>query len=252
MLYTINANAFDKVKKAFNRYAKKAAKVGLECYLNIINEYPKEIELRLEKDFLGIYLTDNPLYKYAYTIQTKSNFSMSDIEYDIDEGTGAIMMPNENVHDNQRIRFVSILNSVAQITTKKKTLMARLELEDLTGIGSALVWPDTYSSLKDKLTENRIYMCYGTLKISSDEPPIIIIDDIDELEDLVIERAVIKVNTKEEAVAIVNTIASEKMAKGTMPLYLEYGNVKVLLTKQYWININFMSKKFKDIEIEVF
>ena len=50
MTYTINANAFDKVNKAFNRYAKKAAKVGLECTLNVINTYPKEVTVWANDD----------------------------------------------------------------------------------------------------------------------------------------------------------------------------------------------------------
>lgn len=217
-----------------------------------IHEYPKEIELRLEKEFLGIYLTDNPLYKYAYTIKTKNNFEISDIEYQIDEDSGAVMLSNEDVHDGTRIRFVAILNSIMQITTKKKDLMARLEIEDLTGVASALIWPRTYNAIKDKLSENTIYMCYGTLKISSDEPPIVIIDDVDQLEDLVVERAVIKVNTKEEALDIIKIIKTEELARGVTPLYVEYNKTKVLLTKQYWVNLNYMKTINKNIKLEVY
>lgn len=43
MTYTINANAYNEVQKVFNRYAKKAAKIGLECSLTVLNAYPKEV-----------------------------------------------------------------------------------------------------------------------------------------------------------------------------------------------------------------
>lgn len=43
MLYTINACSFNDVQKVFNRYAKKATSVGLECSLNVVNTYIKEV-----------------------------------------------------------------------------------------------------------------------------------------------------------------------------------------------------------------
>lgn len=43
MMYTINAESYKKVENAFNRYAKKASKIGLECSLTIIKEYQKRV-----------------------------------------------------------------------------------------------------------------------------------------------------------------------------------------------------------------
>lgn len=43
MLYTINACAFNDVQKVFNRYAKKANAIGLECSLKVVKTYVKEV-----------------------------------------------------------------------------------------------------------------------------------------------------------------------------------------------------------------
>ena len=211
-----------------------------------IREFPKEIELRLEKELLGLYLTDNPLYKYAYTIKTKSNFSISDIEYDIDESTGAIMLSNEKIKDRQPVRFVAILNDVFEITTKKKSLMCRMELEDLNGVASALVWPTTYDSLKKKMTPGDIYMCHGTLKISSDEPPTIVIDDLEVMEDIVTERVIVIVEDAYMAQEVVETIRKEKIAQGMTPIYLLHGNKKILLKREYWVNLDYIVNKYRN------
>lgn len=211
-----------------------------------IKEFPKEIELRLEKEFLGLYLTDNPLYKYAYTIKTKSNFSISDIEYDIDEETGAVMISDTSIRDRQPVRFVAILNDVFEITTKKKTLMCRMELEDLTGVASALVWPKTYEYLKAKMKPGDIYMCHGSLMISSDEPPTIVIDDLEAMEDIVAERLIIKVQDGYEAKEIIDHIKDNRISQGMTPVYLIHNNKKILLTREYWVNSNYIMNKYSD------
>lgn len=211
-----------------------------------IREFPKEIELRLEKQLLGLYLTDNPLYKYAYTIQTKSNFSISDIEYEIDEESGAIMLSNSSVRDRQPIRFVAILNDIFEITTKKKTLMCRMELEDLTGVASALVWPATYEVLKAKMKPGEIYMCYGSLMISSDEPPTIVVDDLEVMEEIVTERVILTVENAYEAQDVIRNIREEKISQGMTPIYLVHGQKRVLLKREYWVNLNYVINKYGD------
>lgn len=217
-----------------------------------IREFPKEIELRLEKQLLGLYLTDNPLYKYAYTIQTKSNFFMSDIEYEIDEESGMIMLANSDVRDGQAIRFVAILNDVFEITTKKNTLMCRMEIEDLSGVASALVWPTTYTTLKTKMKPGDIYMCYGKLKISPDEPPTIVIDELEMMEEIVTERVILTVDSPYEAKEVIEGIKNERISQGMTPIYIVHGQKKILLKREFWVNVNYMANKYKDkVRIEM-
>lgn len=244
-------DALKKVKEAEKRAVKSNRQFDfkerllqkIDGVLPKLREYPKEICIRLEKEFLGLYLTDHPLYKYSYSIQNSSNFNLSDLEYDVDEDTGAIIMANTELRNNQGVKFVGIVNEIVEITTKKKSLMARVELEDLSGIYSAVVWPSTYSTIKPKLTEDSIYMIYGTVKLS-DEAPTLIIDSIELMEDIVVERAEITLSSKYEGEEIINFIKHEKMARGLTPLYLKYGNSKVLLSKNYWINLPYMQEKF--------
>lgn len=253
--------SFDKLKPVQKNNIIKAIKKGfnfeeellnrIDGILPNIDEYPEEICLRMEKEFLGIYLTNNPLYKYAYTIQTKNNFNISDIEFEVDEGSGMIMLSNSDIRNGQRVRFVTIINSISELTTKKKDLMARVELEDFSGIAGALIWPSTYQEIKDKLTENQIYMCYGTLKVSDDEAPTIIIDDVDELDDLVTERVIVKVKNEYESKDIIKLIKEDKMCRGMTPIYIEYKRLKVLLSKKYWVNLNYIKNKINDLEIKI-
>lgn len=232
-----------KANREFNFKERLFAKLNENNILPDIKEYPEEISLRMEKKYLGLYLTNHPLYKYSYSIKNKTNFELSDLEYDIDEQSGAIIMANQNVRDGQSVKFIAIVNTVETITTKKKSIMARVEVEDLTGMLSAIMWPRNYQKYSSILKEDQIYLCYGTIQIS-DETPSLIIDDIEEIEETTTERAEIKTQTKEEALNLLKFIKNNKLAKGRTPLYVISGGIKVLLRKEYWINVSFMEKHY--------
>ena len=212
-----------------------------------IREYPEEVSLKMEKKYLGLYLTNHPLYKYSYSIKNVSNFKLSDLEYDIQEDTGMITMANSDVRDGQGVKFVAIVNSIDTLTTKKNNIMARIEVEDLTGIFSAIMWPRNFQKYSQILREDEIYLCYGTLQIS-DEAPTLIIEDIEPISETVLERAEINIETKEEASNLLKFIKNNKLARGRTPLYVKYNDIKILLNKNYWINVSFMKEHY-DIKL---
>lgn len=208
-----------------------------------INEFPREVELRLEKEFLGLYLTDNPLLKYAYTIKTTSNIELSDLKYEVDETTGAIIM-NKEFRDRQPVRFVGILNTLNEISTKKKTLMARPDIEDLSDGVTALIWPRDYSLLKNKIVEGNIYIFDGYIMMDEDKPQLII-DDATEINDVVTERLVITTNDEDYIIELINDIKNNKIARGDVPLYIIKGQNQILLKKDFWVNKDYIIRNYE-------
>ncbi|MCX8074143.1 MAG: DNA polymerase III subunit alpha [Clostridia bacterium] len=202
-----------------------------------LKELPEEVMLRLEKKYLGLYLTGNPLYKYAYSIKTYSNFKTSDIDYEVDEGTGAIMIAS-NVRDRQRVKFIGIINEIVPRVTKKKTLMANVVVEDLNGIARMIIWPQTYEDIKDKLKPDNIYKIEGYLKIESEEPPTIICENVLPVEDEIVDRLIIKLANPEQSVDVMKYIENNDLVQGNTPIYIEHDNIRVLLNKNYWVNLN--------------
>ena len=97
------------------------------------------------------------------------------------------------------------------------------------------------------LREDEIYLCYGTLQIS-DEAPTLIIEDIEPISETVLERAEINIETKEEASNLLKFIKNNKLARGRTPLYVKYNDIRVLLNKNYWINVSFMKEHY-DIKL---
>jgi DNA polymerase-3 subunit alpha len=208
----------------------------IDEFLPKLKEIPEEVSLRLEKKYLGLYLTGNPLYKYAYSIKTYSNFKTSDIDYEVDEQTGAIML-SAPVRNRQRVQFIGIINELTQRVTKKKELMANAVVEDLNGIAKMLIWPQTYEAIKDKLREDAIYKIEGYLKIDPEEPPSIICESVRPVEEEVVDRLVITLDYPEQGLEVMKYIENNDLVQGNNPTYIQYNDVRLLLKKNYWVNL---------------
>lgn len=87
-------------------------------------------------------------------------------------------------------------------------------------------------------------MCYGSLKISSDEAPTIVIDDLEVMEDIVTERIILTVDDAYEAKEVVENIRKEKVSQGMTPIYLVHGQKRILLRREYWVNLNYIMNKY--------
>lgn len=251
---------FKKAKDAEKRAIKSGKPFDFESVLRErmadfvfpqLTEFPSDIELRLEKSLLGVYLSDNPLYRFAYSIKTLSNFELDSISYEVDEDTGEIIVANKSIRNNQSIRFVGILTEIQELTTKKKTLMARLDIEDLTGSSSCLVWPDTYSTLKKNLAKDEIYLFTGYVMMKSDEAPTIVISNAEEMDSVVNDRVIISVSSPIEARGVIEQIKEDKFLQGQAPTYIKHNHNMMLLSKSYWTNPVYMKEKVKNVEIKI-
>lgn len=209
----------------------------IEGILPDISEYPEEIALKMEKDVIGLYLTGNPLFKYAYSIKTLSDFDMSQLEYEIDEDSGIVNMLDDSVRDGQRVRFIAMVNEIREFTTKKKKdLMASAELEDLSGFGEAVIWARNYETLRDKLKEDSIYLVHGRLKITLDDRPIISIENIESVDEILTERVIIESDDRNVAKSLLEFISKDKLLRGSSPTYVTHNNMRILLSKEFWVN----------------
>jgi len=98
-------------------------------------------KLALEKELLGIFVTENPLSKILAHYD----------EYGFPKISGIL----EKSADAS-VKFVGIINRFRNITTKKNnSRMAFVTLEDETGKIEAVLFPKTYESFKDLLVENK-------------------------------------------------------------------------------------------------
>lgn len=203
-----------------------------------IKEYPNRIRWALEKEYIGLYLTGNPIYDYMYYAEQYSNFDLSDLEYDVDEETGFIMM-NTPIPSGKSIRFVGLLGEVTKTFTRKaKEKMGIAVVEDLTGIAKMMIWPNTYAAYEDELKEGKVYDFSGYVKIEPEEAPIIVLKSLMPLELPKIRKLIIREDDHFVLEKIVSDIKENRLYRGDTPVYVECKNIRLLLNSSCWVNLD--------------
>lgn len=123
----------------------------------------------MEKEVLGIYLSDHPLRTYSNIIEKYSNFSTGDLEDDA---------YNEKNFDGKRVKVVGIIESINKKFTKNQKIMEFVKFEDLYGTMGLIVFPQKYEQYSDILNEDEILIVSGRLNIIEGEDPKILVDNI--------------------------------------------------------------------------
>lgn len=141
-------------------------------------ETPTRTEkLAMEKEVMGIYVSDHPLRGHEHTIQANSTATCAGV-LELDEG----------VH----VKLSGVLAKVRTIVTKKDgNRMASLVLEDLTGQIGMTVFPSTFEKLRDVIAKDAVVTASGFVshrEMRGEREIEIRVDDIKPLETTDIDR----------------------------------------------------------------
>lgn len=142
-----------------------------------IGEYDKKTKLSLEKDVLGIYLSDHPLYEYEDLIKRYCSNRLIDIDLTDENGMPVIK-------DDQRVIVMGVISAVKTKSTRNNQMMAFITIEDLTSNIEMLVFPKIFTLYSSFLHEDRIICVNGKMSISEDQPTKLIAEEIFPLERL--------------------------------------------------------------------
>lgn len=105
--------------------------------------------LAIEKEVLGIYVSDHPLRGYERHVSRSSSHGCGAIA-ELDEGT--------------KVKLAGVIAGVRTITTKRTgEKMASLTLEDFTGQASVIVFAATYTKFKEVLQRDAIVRITGVV-----------------------------------------------------------------------------------------
>lgn len=102
---------------------------------------PKKTLLAWEKEHLGIYLTENPLTEMIEAARAAGTVFQTIGEIGND-------LVGEQVH------LLALVRSIRRIVTRTNRTMAILELEDLTGVIEAVLFPESYDRCVSRLVED--------------------------------------------------------------------------------------------------
>jgi DNA polymerase-3 subunit alpha len=109
-------------------------------------EYEKPELLRLEKETLGLYVSEHPL---------------SSIRTELRQKTDATLAELERRRDGEVVTVGGIVSDVKHLTTKKGEPMVFLRLDDPTGSAEVLVFNSTYAASSELCVPDRILVVKG-------------------------------------------------------------------------------------------
>ncbi len=163
--------------------------------LPAIEPFPKNIELAMEKEMLGVYLTDHPLNEYKDKMRRITSITSDDLTH-VEEAMsteethenaisgGAGQSP---LHDGMSCIISGMIAGKKTLITKNNKMMAFVDLEDLYGITEVVIFPNVYEKCAEEIQDDRVVAIKGTLNFKEDEAPKVLADEVLDI-DTAIER----------------------------------------------------------------
>lgn len=124
------------------------------------NPMAEKEKLSLEKQLLGIYVTEDPLSKMLSAFKDASLPKISDIS---------------SRESNTTVKFVAILSHFKVIRTKKdNSKMAFMTLEDDSGSVEGVIFPKSFAEFEPILLDNKALYIEGKVNLRDDQKSILI------------------------------------------------------------------------------
>ncbi len=113
-------------------------------------EFGKQQLLKLEREMLGLYVSDHPLFGAERLLEELSDTSVAGMR---------------QLEDGARVKVGGVLTGLQKRFTKKGETYLMATLEDLSGSVEVVFWPRTYRTAHDVLDEDAVLVVDGRVEI---------------------------------------------------------------------------------------
>ncbi|GAA4717067.1 DNA polymerase III subunit alpha [Phytohabitans rumicis] len=127
-------------------------------------EWDKADLLTFEREMLGLYVSDHPLFGVEHVLSAAADMSISALAED------------GSVSDGQVVTLAGILSGVQRRITKQGRAWASATLEDLGGAVEVLFFPNTYEVVGQYIAEDAIVVVKGRVDRRDDQPRLMAMD----------------------------------------------------------------------------
>lgn len=149
-----------------------------------IEEFPKRELLRMEKQSVGMYISGHPMEEYTERLRTVTRNNIMQLnESAVKTEEGSYIAAENGVRDGENVVIGCIVEGRKNKTTKSKTQMAFLTLEDAYGSIECLVFPKVLQKYSAVLQEGTMLLINGTLSLREDEEPKLLLNSAEPLEE---------------------------------------------------------------------
>lgn len=199
-----------------------------------ISEFQEKVLLGMEKEMIGVYVSGHPLSSYEEILTKISTLTTSEI-LDIKENTD-----NTNkIKDGSRVSLGGIIIEKRTLITKNNNMMAFVKIEDLYGTIDLIIFPKIFDRYNKFINEDSIISINGTLNISDEDEPKIIVDKILPLKKESDTKLYLRVqNYDKNNIRNIKDVLSQYPGDSPVYIYIEKMKKKIIAEREYWININ--------------
>ncbi len=126
-----------------------------------IGEWDKSVLLQYEREMLGLYVSDHPLFGVEHVLTAATDCSIASL-------TGS-----EERADGSQVTIGGLVSGLQRKVTKKGDVWAIATIEDLEGAIETMFFPQTYQLYATTLAEDAVVVVRGRLDRREDVPKLV-------------------------------------------------------------------------------
>jgi len=171
------------------------------------SEFDEKELLRLEKETLGIYVSDHPLEKVRGELRRKTDCGLTDLE---------------RRRDGDVVTVGGIVSGLKQVTTKRGDLMVFVTLDDPTGTAEVVVFNSTYATARELLEPDRILVVKGRVDHKQAGETKLVALEVSAFEAVQVRREVrLRIDAREAPAGLIRELATlVRDFPGEAPVYV--------------------------------
>ncbi len=172
-----------------------------------VGEFDERELLRLEKDTLGLYVSEHPLEKVAGELRRKTDCTLADVE---------------RRRDGEIVVVGGIVAGLKQLTTKRGEPMVFATLDDPTGSAEVVVFNSTYAAAREHLEVDRMLIVKGRVDHKQAGETKLVALEVTAFESTPVRREVrLRIDAREAPAGLIRELAIlVKDFPGDAPVYV--------------------------------
>lgn len=204
-----------------------------------IPEFDKRTLLSMEKETIGMYFSGHPMEEYAEKTAKLSRTTVAQIMQSVErDEEGNYISSGGKLTDGSSVAVCGIVTGRKNKTTKSRSQMAFIKLEDVYGSIEVIVFPKTLPAVTRVLEENSVVLVKGRLSLREDEEPKVICETAQLLDDIAVKSdktLYIKIADKtSENLNRVRRILTAHQGKITVCLYFADTKERLAAPESMW------------------
>jgi DNA polymerase-3 subunit alpha len=191
-----------------------------------VPEWSDAKKLQMEKSLVGFYVSGHPIERIMPVLKPYVNFNIHGIIEKFNE------LKENNSHQTQKtfeVKIAAVVVGLREITTKRGSKMAFLEIEDMKDKIECVCFPDVYEKtsllLQTSMNDCEPLLMSGSINIEETTPKLFLktVEKCTQFKNKKVSSIVLKLNLKDvnlEKLNILKKIISEH--QGDTPVFLDY------------------------------